>query len=44
MELTDIIGIAGFCFLMVFVLLGGLYLLVRLSTSVIRFIGTKIGK
>jgi len=41
MDFIDSIFSAGFCFAMVFALLGCLYFLVRLSTGVIRFIETK---
>lgn len=41
MGIIEIISAALFCFSMVFMLLGALYILVRLSTSVIRFIEAK---
>jgi hypothetical protein len=44
LNISDIIFSALFCFSMVFALLGGLYVLVKLSTSVIRFIEAKAKK
>jgi len=41
---SEILFAAMFCFAMVFVLLGGLYVLVKLSTIVIRTIETKAKK
>ena len=41
MGTMEILASALFCFTMVFGLLGGLYVLVKLSTSAIRLIETK---
>ena len=41
MNTAEIIGVALFCFSMVFALLGSLYILVKLSTNAIRIIETK---
>jgi len=38
MNMTEILSAALFCFAMVFMLLGSLFFLIKLSTSVIRFI------
>jgi len=44
MATVEIINAALFCFIMVFVLLGVLYILLKLSTSVIKIIGSKAKK
>ena len=44
MATVEIINVALFCFLMVFVLLGVVYILLKLSTSVIKIIENKANK
>ena len=44
MSTSEILFTALFCFSMVFVLLGGLYVLVKLSTSAIRIVEEKTKK
>ena len=41
MSFFESVSVGLFCFAMVFALLGGLYVLVRLSTSMIRLIEAK---
>ena len=43
-DIAEILSAALFCFSMVFALLGGLYISVKLSTSAIRIIETKAKK
>ena len=42
MATSEMIYAAFFCFAMVFALLGSLYILVKLSTGVIRFFENKV--
>jgi len=44
MGIAEILSASFFCFSMVFALLGGLYILVMLSTNLIRLIETKTKK
>ena len=44
MDISEILFSAMFCFLMVFALLGALYILVKLATSAIRIIESKSKK
>ena len=44
MGIVEILYSALFCFTMVFALLGCLYILIKLSTTIVRFIETKSKK